>query len=156
MTFPAWILLLGMDPTDSAGSTEAAAGEGSPVDTSDHIDGSDQVEEVNPDTASLSATKYRPPHGVIETIRAKYAIGIITLLGDAGPLRYGEIKARVDAPSDATLSQRLQQLTAEDILTRHHYDEIPPRVEYSLTPTGRELEDHLKGLLTWAASVDAR
>lgn len=99
-------------------------------------------------------TRYCPPGGVIDTLRTKYAIRIVALLGEEGSLRYGEIKDRIGAPSDATMSRRLEQLAADDLIARQHFDEIPPRVEYSLTPTGSELEDHLQGLLQWAARVD--
>lgn len=116
--------------------------------------GSDAGDDSGDDTTGL--TQYCPPGEVIDTIRRKYAIQIVALLGDEGSLRYGEIKDRVGAPSDATMSRRLEQLAADDLIARQHYDEIPPRVEYTLTPTGRELADHLHGLLEWADGVDAR
>lgn len=112
--------------------------------------------EGNPTDGTKDLTSYCPPDGVIDTLRGKYAISIVTHLGEAGALRYGEIKDRIGAPSDATMSRRLEQLTDEGLIDRHHYDEIPPRVEYSLSTAGRELEEHLEGLLRWAASVDTR
>lgn len=110
--------------------------------------------EDDPDVDTTGLTRHCPPNVVIDTIGTKYAIGIIAHLGEAGALRYGEIKDRVGAPSDATLSRRLEQLSDVGLISRHHYDEIPPRVEYSLTDDGRELEKHLHGLLTWSAKVD--
>lgn len=89
---------------------------------------------------------------VIDTVGKKYTLRIITVLGADGPLRYGDLKARLDAPSDATLSDRLSQLADDGVIVRHSYDEIPPRVEYSLTATGREFEARLQPLLEWVAA----
>lgn len=88
-----------------------------------------------------------PLDGVITTVRKKYSIRLVTLLESEGPLRYGEIKERLDAKSDATLSKRLNQLADADVVERNSYDEIPPRVEYSLTTADHELEARLEPLL---------
>lgn len=133
-----------MTQTERSSSSGAADADGSTGDAGDT------------DASTTGVASYCPPAGVVDTMRAKYAMGIIAHLGDAGPLRYGELKERVDAPSDATLSRRLDQLAGEGLIARQHYDEIPPRVEYSLTSTGRELEAHLESLLTWAAGVNGR
>lgn len=101
--------------------------------------------------SAADPTCYCPLDEVIDTVRKKYTMQIIALLGADKPLRYGELKDRLDAPSDATLSDRLATLGDAGLVARHSYDEIPPRVEYSLTSTGCELEDHLAPLLEWAA-----
>nr|WP_265112477.1 winged helix-turn-helix transcriptional regulator [Halosolutus halophilus] len=45
----------------------------------------------------------------------------------------------------------LDELTEKGLIERRSFDEIPPRVEYSLTPRGRELETRIQPLLEWAA-----
>lgn len=98
-----------------------------------------------------SAVCYCPVDGVIETISKKYALQIVGLVGAHGPMRYGELEDRLNATSSSLLSERLEELTDEGILERRSFDEIPPRVEYSLTPRGRELETRIQPLLEWAA-----
>jgi DNA-binding HxlR family transcriptional regulator len=75
-------------------------------------------------------------------------------LGAAGPTRYGEIEERLAAASTSTLSDRLDELASADLLERRSFDEVPPHVEYSLTPRGRELEERLQPLLEWAATEE--
>lgn len=103
------------------------------------------------DTASAGLTVYCPVADTIDILRTEYAIDIVAVLGAAAPLRYGELKDRLATSSDATLSRRLDQLEAAGIIAREQFDQIPPRVEYSLTDRGQELEGHLEPLLAWAA-----
>ncbi|PSQ11420.1 transcriptional regulator [Halobacteriales archaeon QS_7_68_65] len=101
-------------------------------------------------TAEAATTCYCPLDGVIDAISKKYAMQIVGLLGTAGPTRYGEIRERVAAASTSTLSNRLDALVDADLIERRSFDEVPPHVEYSLTPRGRELEERLQPLLEWA------
>lgn len=103
------------------------------------------------DTASAGLTVYCPVAETIDILRTQYAIDIVAVLGAAAPLRYGELKDRLATSSDATLSRRLDQLEAAGIIAREQFDQIPPRVEYSLTDRGCQLEGHLEPLLAWAA-----
>ena len=94
---------------------------------------------------------YCPVDGVIETISKKYALQIVGILGSKGPTRYGELEELLGATSSSLLSTRLEELTDEGLIERRSFDEVPPRVEYSLTPRGRELESRIQPLLEWAA-----
>ncbi|SEW08967.1 winged helix-turn-helix transcriptional regulator [Natrinema salifodinae] len=100
------------------------------------------------------AVCYCPVNGVIETISKKYALQIISLLGAHGPMRYGGLEDRLEVTSSSLLSARLDELTEEGLIERRSFDEIPPRVEYSLTPRGRELEMRIQPLLEWAADEE--
>lgn len=111
--------------------------------------GSTAEPEPAPDVAAT--TCYCPLNGVIDTVGKKYGMQIVAVLGAADSLRNGELRDRLGAASDATLSKRLAELEDAGLIARHSYNEIPPRVEYSLTPTGRELEAHLQPLLEWVA-----
>lgn len=97
---------------------------------------------------------YCPVDGVIETISKKYALQIVGILGSNGPTRYGELEGRLDVTSSSLLSTRLEELAGEDLIERRSFDEVPPRVEYSLTPRGRELETRIQPLLEWASQND--
>ncbi|HTJ25735.1 MAG TPA: helix-turn-helix domain-containing protein [Candidatus Limnocylindria bacterium] len=64
-------------------------------------------------------------------------------------LRYSEIRARVGGISEKMLAQTLDVLERDGLISRTSHPVIPPRVEYALTPSGRELADRLTDLFTW-------
>jgi DNA-binding HxlR family transcriptional regulator len=66
-----------------------------------------------------------------------------------GPTRYGELKRAVRDVSDKVLIQHLKDLEADGVLRRNDYKEVPPRVDYSLTPLGESLARALEPLCTW-------
>jgi DNA-binding HxlR family transcriptional regulator len=73
---------------------------------------------------------------------------VITL--SAGPVRFGDIRSRVEGISGKVLSSTLRDLERDGIVSRTAYDEMPPRVEYELTPLGQMLRDPLRALGAWA------
>ena len=66
-----------------------------------------------------------------------------------GPKRYGELKRLVQGVSDKVLIQQLKDLEADHVVTRTDYKEVPPRVDYALTPLGRSLAEAIVPLCTW-------
>lgn len=66
-----------------------------------------------------------------------------------GPTRYGELKRSVRDVSDKVLIQQLKELEADGVLCRNDYKEVPPRVDYTLTPLGQSLAQALEPLCTW-------
>lgn len=66
-----------------------------------------------------------------------------------GPKRYGELKRCVRGVSDKMLIQQLKEMELHGIVTRTDYQEIPPRVDYALTPFGRSLGEALVPLCEW-------
>lgn len=66
-----------------------------------------------------------------------------------GPTRYGELKRAVRDVSDKVLIQQLKELEADGVLRRNDYKEVPPRVDYTLTPLGQSLAQALEPLCTW-------
>jgi len=67
----------------------------------------------------------------------------------AGPKRFGEIEKAVGDISPRTLSQRLDDLESHKIVSKVSYHEVPPRVEYSLTPKGQDLVPVLRSMAEW-------
>ncbi|WP_299809609.1 helix-turn-helix domain-containing protein [uncultured Roseibium sp.] len=66
-----------------------------------------------------------------------------------GPMRYGELRRSVRGVSDKVLIQQLKELEAHGIILRTDYGEVPPRVDYTLTPLGCSLADTLTSLCVW-------
>lgn len=91
-----------------------------------------------------------PVRCILSRIGDKWSMLIITLLGDAGTMRFGEIKKSLGDISQKMLTSTLRSLEADGLIVRHAYMEIPPRVEYELTDLGRNLLPHLSDLSDWA------
>ena len=71
-------------------------------------------------------------------------------------LRWSELRRRADGISEKMLAQTLRQLEADGLVRRDAKAVVPPHVEYSLTPLGRELAGHLLPLMAWiSARADA-
>ena len=66
-----------------------------------------------------------------------------------GTRRYGELRRAVGNVSDKVLIQQLKELQMDEVIKRIDYREIPPKVEYSLTPFGRSLSKALAPLCVW-------
>jgi DNA-binding HxlR family transcriptional regulator len=66
-----------------------------------------------------------------------------------GARRYGELKRAIGGVSDKVLIQQLKELQADGIIHRLDYGEIPPKVDYSLTPFGKTLAAALAPLCEW-------
>ncbi|MGZ3330618.1 MAG: winged helix-turn-helix transcriptional regulator [Gemmatimonadaceae bacterium] len=88
-------------------------------------------------------------HRAIELIGSRWTGAILqTLL--QGRTRYAAIKAAIPDLTDRMLSERLRSLEAENLVLRIVVPDSPVRVEYDLTPKGRELQDALKEIGAWA------
>lgn len=74
---------------------------------------------------------------------------LIPLCCTTKPVRYKQFRDTLNGISSKTLSTRLKELEKAEILQRLSYNEIPPRVEYRLTPKGQELVKSVIDLLQW-------
>lgn len=84
----------------------------------------------------------------LRIISGKWKPLILFFLRD-GPKRYGELKRLTQGVSDKVLIQQLKDLEADHVLARNDYKEVPPRVDYTLTPLGRSLAEAIVPLCTW-------
>lgn len=87
-------------------------------------------------------------NATLRIISGKWKPLILFLLRD-GPRRYGELKRLVQGVSDKVLIQQLKDLEADRVLARTDYKEVPPRVDYKLTPLGSSLAEAIVPLCTW-------
>jgi DNA-binding HxlR family transcriptional regulator len=71
----------------------------------------------------------------------------------AGVRRFGELQESLAGISPKTLTDRLRALEDHGLVTRTVYAEIPPRVEYALTPAGEKLRPVLDALAVWGAGI---
>src|SRR5688572_5050742 len=89
-----------------------------------------------------------PSRNVLEGISDKWSILIINLLFQK-VYRFGELKREIDGISPKMLTQTLQKLEKYGFLTRQAFPVLPMKVEYELTPLGKELSSILHTLTEW-------
>jgi DNA-binding HxlR family transcriptional regulator len=82
----------------------------------------------------------------------KWSVYVIHVLGDAGTLRFNELRSRVDGISQRMLTVTLRGMERDGLVTRKVYPEVPPRVEYALTKLGRTLRQLVRGLVEWSGA----
>jgi DNA-binding HxlR family transcriptional regulator len=87
---------------------------------------------------------------VLDRIGDKWSMLVIAVL-EAGPLRYTDLQREVPGISQRMLTLTVRQLQQDGLVTRTAYAEVPPRVEYALTPLGRSLHHIVTSLITWVA-----
>lgn len=91
-----------------------------------------------------------PIRNVISRFSGKWSMLILCVLAENGNTRFNEIGKAIPDISPKVLTDALKNLESSGLISRHIFPEIPPRVEYSLTDTGRSLMPHLEGLIWWA------
>ncbi len=92
-----------------------------------------------------------PIRNVIARIGDRWSILILLTLEPAEkPMRFKEIEQAIPDISQKMLTRTLRDLEADGLVIRRAYAEVPPRVEYELTPRGRTLTPHLNSLVSWA------
>ena len=91
-------------------------------------------------------------HEMLTRIGDKWSVYVIHVLGDAGTLRFNELKGRVEGISQRMLTVTLRGLERDGLVERTIYPEVPPRVEYELTKLGKTLRELVRGLVKWSGA----
>ena len=91
-----------------------------------------------------------PVRNVVARFGNKWALLVILVLSENEPIRYNELGRKIPDISSRVLSNTLRILEADGLVNRRLYQEVPPRVEYSLTETGRSLVPIIIKLTEWA------
>ncbi len=81
-------------------------------------------------------------------LASKWAVGVLLALGE-GSRRYHELLAELDPISEKVLTQTLRTMERDGLIAREVHAEVPPRVEYALTPLGASLAAPMKSLASW-------
>ena len=86
---------------------------------------------------------------VLDLVADKWAVIVIYVLA-GGTHRFGELQRAVAGVSQKMLTQTLRGLERDGLVERKVYPEVPPRVEYTLSPLGETLVEPLASLCRWA------
>jgi DNA-binding HxlR family transcriptional regulator len=92
--------------------------------------------------------------GIIDIIGRKWAILIISILGEYGDQRFNQLYGKLEGISPSTLSKILSQLSGRGILTRTVIESKHANVVYGLSKVGKELRNSLIPLLVWMSGQD--
>ncbi|MFD3498218.1 winged helix-turn-helix transcriptional regulator [Streptomyces sp. NPDC058676] len=87
-----------------------------------------------------------PSRGTLEHVTGRWGALTLGALHE-GSLRFNELRRRVDGVSEKMLSQTLHALERDGLVHREAQPTNPPRVDYELTPLGREIAARLTGLI---------
>ena len=102
----------------------------------------------------MEQTCFCPVKGMIDLVGKKWALLIVNTLGNFNVQRFTDLQRRLNGISPKTLSDTLTRLQDEGLVSRKSFNEIPPRVEYKLTPDGEEFRVVIQPLIEWAAKRD--
>ncbi|WBB58667.1 helix-turn-helix domain-containing protein [Streptomyces sp. WMMC500] len=85
----------------------------------------------------------------MEIIGGKWKVLILWALDDRQDRRFGELRRLLPGITEKVLASHLREMEADGIVRRTAYEEVPPRVEYSLTDSGTRLNAALGPLAAW-------
>ncbi|SKA37968.1 DNA-binding transcriptional regulator, HxlR family [Chitinophaga eiseniae] len=86
----------------------------------------------------------------VKAISGKWKLYILSMLSDGTPKRYTELlKSTCENLTEKMLTSQLRELEKDGIITRKVYPEVPPRVEYMLTASGKKLCAIFEPLYEW-------
>lgn len=89
-----------------------------------------------------------PVEATLDMVAGKWKVMIIYYLLQ-GTRRFNQLQRELQGVTHRTLTQQLRELAQDGLVIRTDYREIPPRVEYSLSPLGKTLKPVLKAMQNW-------
>jgi len=89
-----------------------------------------------------------PSREVLKHVTSRWGVLVLMVL-ETRTHRFSEVRRAIGGVSERMLAQTLQWLEGDGLVERVAFDVVPPHVEYSLTPLGREAAAHVRGLADW-------
>jgi DNA-binding HxlR family transcriptional regulator len=89
---------------------------------------------------------------MVSRISDKWSLWTMSVIAEFGqPMRFSRIMDQVEGISQKSLTKTLRGLERDGLVTRKVFAEVPPRVEYAITPLGSEMLDNVAPLWLWVA-----
>jgi DNA-binding HxlR family transcriptional regulator len=89
-----------------------------------------------------------PSREVLKHVTSRWGVLVLLAL-EGGTHRFSELRRAIGGVSERMLAQTLQWLEGDGLVDRVAYEVVPPHVEYSLTPLGREAAERVRALADW-------
>jgi DNA-binding HxlR family transcriptional regulator len=102
--------------------------------------------EKSPDAASKKEALVRE---ILERVADKWTLLVIDALDGKSEVRFSRLRERIGGVSQKMLTKTLRQLERDGLVTRRVHAEVPPRVDYKLTPLGESLGQSVCSVWTW-------
>lgn len=96
-----------------------------------------------------------PVELTVNLVRGKYKLVILHQLSIHGVRRFNELRRQFPNITQRTLTRQLRELESDRLINRQVYSEIPPKVEYSLSETGKSLHSILLQIENWGLNYIA-
>ncbi|MDE1169962.1 MAG: helix-turn-helix domain-containing protein [Verrucomicrobium sp.] len=113
---------------------------------------SKRMEEAKRLCESLSEAEEAMTRELLARLSDKWSLWALGVLAEAGgPIRFTRVMERVGGISQKSLTKALRQLERDGLATRKLFPEVPPRVEYAITPLGMKLLEQVEPLWSWIA-----
>lgn len=97
-------------------------------------------------------TGFCPIRDILSRLGDKWSMLVLITLKTNGTMRFCDIHKTIADISQRMLTVTLRTLETDGLVSRKVYAEVPPRVEYTLTETGRSLMPHIENLVEWAVT----
>ncbi|MFC6355403.1 winged helix-turn-helix transcriptional regulator [Luethyella okanaganae] len=117
-----------------------------------------EIDMVDEDHLAGDPCPFEP---VVDLVFARWTSHVLWLLSQHQHMRFGELQSHIPAVTPKVLTERLRRLERDGLVERTYHREIPPRVEYSITPLASTLTPIFRTLTAWSedhlhAVLDAR
>lgn len=89
-----------------------------------------------------------PSRDVLDHVTSRWGVLVLIALREEMH-RFSALRRKIGGVSEKMLAQTLTTLEADGFVQRTAYPEVPPRVEYRLTPLGHEVAEQVEGLVNW-------
>ena len=110
-------------------------------------------EAANSTCDQLTEEQDRLVRETVTQITEKWTLWTMSVLAEArGPMRFSRVMEQVEGVSQKSLTKTLRQLERNGLVTRTVYPEVPPRVEYRITPLGEDLLVQLHPVWLWTVA----
>jgi DNA-binding HxlR family transcriptional regulator len=100
-------------------------------------------------TPASAVAKEALVHEMLERVADKWTLLVIDALDSRTEMRFSRLRERLGGVSQKMLTKTLRQLERDGLVIRRVHAEVPPRVDYRLTPLGVSLGKSVCGLWTW-------
>ncbi|MEU4294563.1 helix-turn-helix domain-containing protein [Kribbella sp. NPDC026596] len=105
-------------------------------------------------TAPVDPVQACPIAPVVDLVFSRWTTPILWTLNEYGRQRFVELQRQIGAITPKVLTQRLRQLERDGLILRTYYPEVPPRVEYEISPLGQSLAPLFHSLATWSPNLE--
>ncbi len=102
----------------------------------------EQILKILPKQGDLY-NKLCPTRSIIDHVSSVWGTAILKALTENNTMRFAELKRQIEGISEKMLAQTLRNFERDGLVTRMSYPVVPPKVEYSLSPLGRDCAGHV-------------